>query len=238
MFSGLRPKLTYANVMATAAVMLALCGGVASATSYIVKHNSDVAPATISGHHPPQGDHANIVANSVTGKDVLESSLGTVPNANELGGSLPSAFLAAGSVREILGEAQSCTTGSEPGCSADMLNIGNGDFKLSYRCDKHSGNAEMELLATANGPFANVNWFYVNNQNAGPSSIANSGIGGGSVPVAVFDLEVTGGAQAGGQIIYRDDIRVVSVSFQAYFQGGGANATDCQFQGTSTEADA
>ena len=40
--------------------------------------NSQVAKDTISGHHPPSGDRANIIGNSVTGKDIKESTLGPV----------------------------------------------------------------------------------------------------------------------------------------------------------------
>ena len=44
-------KLTYANVMATAAVIIAL-GGTATA-AVVVTSNSQVASNTISGHKPP-----------------------------------------------------------------------------------------------------------------------------------------------------------------------------------------
>jgi hypothetical protein len=78
-----RERLTYANVMATIAVFIAL-GGTALA-SVIITNNSQVARRTISGHKPPGGKHPNIIGgsvnsrdvagNSLTGADVLESSL-------------------------------------------------------------------------------------------------------------------------------------------------------------------
>lgn len=61
-------RLTYANVLATLAVLIAL-GGTAVA-SVIVHSNADVAPGTISGHNPPGGDHANIIGKSVTTADL------------------------------------------------------------------------------------------------------------------------------------------------------------------------
>jgi hypothetical protein len=67
--------MTYANVMATLALVVAL-GGTAAAATVIVKSNSQVAAHTISGHHPPQGDHANLITDSVAGVD-LSSGLKT-----------------------------------------------------------------------------------------------------------------------------------------------------------------
>ena len=69
----LRSHLTYANVMVTILAFVVL-GGTAAA-SVIITSNSQVASGTISGHHPPTGDHANIIGGSINGTDVLESSL-------------------------------------------------------------------------------------------------------------------------------------------------------------------
>lgn len=66
-------QLTYANVMATLAVFIAL-GGTAFA-GVIVANNSDVAPNTISGHNPPSGDHANIISGSIATADLEPGSV-------------------------------------------------------------------------------------------------------------------------------------------------------------------
>ena len=66
----LRSHLTYANVMASLAVFIAL-GGTALA-SVIITKNSQVASNTISGHKPPTGKHANLIANSVNSQDVKD----------------------------------------------------------------------------------------------------------------------------------------------------------------------
>jgi hypothetical protein len=60
----IRHHLTYANVMATLAVFIAL-GGTAIA-SVIITSNSQVAQNTISGHKPPSG--------SINGSDIADRS--------------------------------------------------------------------------------------------------------------------------------------------------------------------
>lgn len=74
MIGKIRPRLTYANVMATAAVFLALGGTALGAV--IITDNSQVAQGTISGHHPPSGKHPNIISGSVNGTDVQSESIG------------------------------------------------------------------------------------------------------------------------------------------------------------------
>ena len=81
----IRSHLTFANVVSLAALFVAL-GGTATAVTYVVSSNSQIGPGTISGHKPPSGKHANIIADSVTGGDVAENSLAKVPNADKLDG--------------------------------------------------------------------------------------------------------------------------------------------------------
>jgi hypothetical protein len=69
----IRSQLTYANVVATLALFVALGGGTALA-SYVISSNKQVGPGTISGHKPPVGDHANIIAGSISGKDIAKFS--------------------------------------------------------------------------------------------------------------------------------------------------------------------
>jgi hypothetical protein len=66
-------RLTYANVLATVAVVLAM-GGTAAA-AFIINSNADVAPGTISGHNPPGGDHANIIGQSVSAGDLATNAV-------------------------------------------------------------------------------------------------------------------------------------------------------------------
>jgi hypothetical protein len=79
--SRIRERLTYANVMSTLAVVIAL-GGTATA-AVIVSSNNQIAGNTISGHQPPQGDHPNIIQSSINGKDVARESLTGADIAND-----------------------------------------------------------------------------------------------------------------------------------------------------------
>jgi hypothetical protein len=80
----LRSHLTYANVVSTFTLFLVLGGGTALA-SYVISSNGQVAPGTISGHHPPSGDHANIIGASVNGADVQTNSLTGADIQNQSG---------------------------------------------------------------------------------------------------------------------------------------------------------
>src|SRR5947207_4620832 len=64
-----RRRITYANVVATLALFLVLGGGTALA-SFIITSNDQVGPDTISGHNPPSGDGANLIAGSVHQADL------------------------------------------------------------------------------------------------------------------------------------------------------------------------
>ena len=65
----IRSHLTYANVVATLSLFLVLGGGTALAP-YVVSSNSQIGPGTVSGHKPPSGKHANIIAGSINGRDL------------------------------------------------------------------------------------------------------------------------------------------------------------------------
>jgi hypothetical protein len=71
MRSRFRPS--HAVVVAYLALFVAL-GGTATAVTYVVSSNSQVGPGTISGHKPPSGDHANIIAGSINGIDIADRS--------------------------------------------------------------------------------------------------------------------------------------------------------------------
>jgi hypothetical protein len=70
----IRRHLTYANVMVTILAFVVLGGGTALA-AYVVSSNSQIGPGTVSGHKPPSGDHANVIAASINGQDVADNSL-------------------------------------------------------------------------------------------------------------------------------------------------------------------
>jgi hypothetical protein len=69
----IRSHLTYANVVATLSLFLVVGGGTALG-AYVISSNSQVGPGTISGHKPPTGKHANIIAGSINGQDIADRS--------------------------------------------------------------------------------------------------------------------------------------------------------------------
>jgi hypothetical protein len=73
MIERMRARLTFANVVSLVALFFALGGSAYAA--YVVNSNGDVAPNTISGHAPPTGDHANVIAGSVTTQDLATGSI-------------------------------------------------------------------------------------------------------------------------------------------------------------------
>jgi hypothetical protein len=71
----IRPRSLY-DVLALLSFFLVLGGGTAMA-AYLVSSNSQIGPGTVSGHHPPSGDHSNILTGSINGIDVQNGSLGS-----------------------------------------------------------------------------------------------------------------------------------------------------------------
>jgi hypothetical protein len=97
--------LTYANVMVTLLAFVVLGGGTALA-SYVITSNSQVGPLTISGHAPPSGDHANVIPESINGKDLATGAItngklgaSSVNSSKVLDGSLSGTDIATGAIR-------------------------------------------------------------------------------------------------------------------------------------------
>jgi hypothetical protein len=86
----IRRHLTFANVVSVIALFVAL-GGTALAATIITK-NSQVRRGTISGHHPPKGDHPNIIGGSLSGTDLSSKLKGSLrvhcPNGMRRAGDL------------------------------------------------------------------------------------------------------------------------------------------------------
>ncbi len=68
---ALGKRLTYANVVATLALFMAMGGTAAAAV--LITSNSQVASNTISGHLAPTGKHANLISGSVNATDLASS---------------------------------------------------------------------------------------------------------------------------------------------------------------------
>lgn len=91
----LKPHLTYANLMATVAVFIALGGGAYALTL----GRSDVKRKHIARNAVTS---KKIAPNAVRGVDALESSFATVPNAAKLGGLGPGAFVSGNNSQQRL----------------------------------------------------------------------------------------------------------------------------------------
>src|SRR5262249_27305072 len=135
-------------------------------------------------------------ADAVTGDKVNESTLGTVPDAAQLGGSPPSAFYAAANVQRIDANVSNCVSASNPGCSPTVLGAAGGAFKLSFTCAQTGSNQEMVLNADRSGPTPYLTWAYDRylDQTGVTTPFAKDAAGTGTVslfdeiaPVADFD---------------------------------------------------
>lgn len=69
----IRSHLTFANVVSVIALFVALGGTALAAT--MITSNSQVGQNVISGHKPPTGKHANVIAKSINNQDVANDSL-------------------------------------------------------------------------------------------------------------------------------------------------------------------
>jgi hypothetical protein len=63
------------RVLALALFSFLLLGGGTALASYVVSSNSQIGPNTVSGHHPPSGKHANLIAASVNATDLANSAV-------------------------------------------------------------------------------------------------------------------------------------------------------------------
>jgi hypothetical protein len=88
--------LSFANVMSSIAVFIALGGSAAAAV--IVSSNADIGPNTVSGAHPPAGDGPNIIAGSVGTSDLGNLQ---VTSAKLHGGAVTSAKVTDGSLTGV-----------------------------------------------------------------------------------------------------------------------------------------
>ena len=147
----IRSHLTFANVVSLAALFVAL-GGTATAVTYVVSSNSQVGPATISGHKPPTGKHANIIGGSVNGKDVADNSL---TGADVLESSLkglrnncPSGMTLVGKAHDLCVDATNRATGKNWADSAAVCE--NAGLRLPSISEALEGHAVLDAGA---GPY-------------------------------------------------------------------------------------
>lgn len=125
----MRPKLTYANVMATVAVFLAL-GGFSYAALRLPKNSvgtKQLKKNAVKG--------SKVARDTLTGSDINESTLATVPTATDaqtLGGRSAAQFAA------------SASSPPRPSCPAGMQAAGGVCFEGDTREDKILEDAMLE----------------------------------------------------------------------------------------------
>ncbi len=90
--SQIRKRLTYANVMSSIAVFLVLGGATALAASKIGSKQLKANSVTTGKIKKSAVTTSKIKTDAVTGAKVKESTLGTVPNADKLGGATAAAY--------------------------------------------------------------------------------------------------------------------------------------------------
>lgn len=243
MFTRVKAGLTYANVMATVAVFLALGGGAYAAfklpkssvgtrqlknnavNSRKVKDGSLLARDFKAGQLAagPQGPKGDTGLQGPKGDQGLKGDQGQPTTAKSI------RFLAGG-----------CNTGAESGCSAQVLDL--GDFQLNAKCEVlGSGAARLSVTTTSSG--GSANWSFIETGTPGSSTTPkNGGTGVRPGPNTIFS-DATPGTSSGsdlaatGVIILSSDTgsKVTTLPFEIYEKKEGSNAV-CEFQGGATLA--
>src|SRR5581483_4808940 len=159
MFKRLRiiPRFSYANVVASLALFVAL-GGSAAAGAFVVSSNQQIAPGTIFGSVSPQGANDNIVAGSLGAADLAD---GSVTNTKIANGSVTPPKLAVPSItgkgaanfgRVTLPVGKSQTLLVIPGLGSVIANCAASDGTLQF----HNSSAQDEALFLVVGDFTSV----------------------------------------------------------------------------------
>jgi hypothetical protein len=214
---GLLSHLTYANVVSTLALFLVLGGGTALAT-YVVSSNSQIGPDTIYGHNAPAGANKNVVADSLSGADVLESSLGTVPSA-------------ANGARKFDYFCNSKNTAQTP-----ILTLYAMTLKADCRPATAPTTVDLWVSSAVPAGFTYFDLSNVNNNGpAGTEARIQQGIrAGGTKNVLAFGAENGGFVALEGQLIFWATTgRVITVSFHARADDGTGR---CQVTGTAVQS--
>lgn len=241
--------------MSTLAVFLVLCGGTALA-SYVISSNSEVGPDTISGHNPPSGDHANVIAGSVDTLDLAPGSVtvgrlangsvstpkfdpdATAPDASRLGGAPASAYQRR--ITEncgLRGRAIAAVKASgDVGCSPRVVLPIAADPTSTQNTATNLAPSDLGLIENCDGQ-TNVRFFnngsqpgtlnWVFSQGGTASTVHATGAVLNPFPASIdFNYANTGRME--GQWIFSGGGAVTTVNLHA-FDGG----TSCEIRGTA-----
>jgi hypothetical protein len=226
MVTRFRKHLTYANVVATLALFVALAGGTAYAANTV--GSSDVIDNSLQSADLKDGSAvsgADVIDNSVTGGDIDESKLGRVPNADKLDGINSSAF--ARKPLKIDFFAQSCTSDTAPGCRRTFT-LQNG-VVLTVECEAINSAEEFVLAAAPAGVRTNVTALKSGLTNAGPQQFSIEGDGIAYILQGNSDNAV-------GTAVISSSTTQLTINFHASTSLGNDGTAGCTFEGTATIA--
>jgi hypothetical protein len=205
---------THTTVVAYLALFVAL-GGTAMA-SVIITDNSQVAQNTISGHKPPSGKHANLIAGSVNGQDVADNSL---TGADILESTLT------GDARTLIYDG---STSSGPKTIATV-----GGYTLKGECGFDLGSVVFVL--TANGPAGGENLMFSTTEDdktdLGNGSFSSTIPASKDTGIVQFEAPPGHFEREGGTAMLRAGAVLVQVDYNAL---ANASSDHCLLRGTAT----
>jgi hypothetical protein len=120
-----RPRFTYANIVATVALVVALGGGTAAFAAVIVHSNADVGRNVISGHQPPAGAHPNMLGHTINAGDLASGAVAAGNLASDAGVCSVTVTFSSSTV------ATKCS-GPSNHVGANRLGVGNVCIKLPF----------------------------------------------------------------------------------------------------------
>jgi hypothetical protein len=221
----LRSHLTYANVISTLSLFLVLGGGTALA-AYVVGSNAQIGPGTVSGHKPPSGDHANIIAGSVNGQDVADNSLA---GADILESSLT------GDVQHLI---YTASASSNPAPITKIATV--GPYTISGQClgFNAGGGLFVNVRIHVKGPSGTADslWSQTQNDNADGGTHSTGLLIPSNTDLQIVDIGSGPGnyVRGGGTSMLRTGSTLVQVDFDAV--GDGRSSGSCFIYGTATRA--
>ena len=235
--SWLRSRLTYANVMATVAVFVALGGSSYAAlhiTSGQIANNTvrskDLRNNDVRGKDVRQGTltGADVKDESLAGKDLRESTLAKVPlavsaagNAALLGGLPADAFERSDQVKRV-GPVEDSTPGTEPG-----PDVSYGPFRFELYCRYLPGEDIVGVGSTED--HAVVTWTTPSDDDTVHHFVATDQ-GNASIQMASSSKPTAYATTIDGWALARSGFRM---HFSIWFGRGilGADSSTCSFGG-------
>ena len=219
----LRSRLTYANVISTLALFLVLGGGTALA-AYVVSSNSQIGPGTVSGHKPPTGKHANIIAGSINGQDVADNSLG--------GADLNESTLT-GDVRRLN---YNDSANTAPGPIRKIATV--GPFTIEGQCQEN-GIGDVVVRIDVRGPAGTSDsmWSLTRDDDTDFGTSSNGLLLASNTDNPIVSIGSESGIyiRGGGTSMLRTGSTTVQVDFNAVADGR-PSFRDCFVYGTAVRA--